>query len=56
MRNVSDEVVEKIKTYFMFNNSFPENRSVYEVMWKHMVEPKRPQMTIKYGACALNAG
>ena len=25
-------------------------------MWKNMMEPERPQMTIQYGACALHAG
>jgi len=29
----------------MFNNFFPENRTVYE-MWKNMVEPKKPYTTI----------
>ena len=32
----------------MFNDLFlggGENRSVYEIMWKNMVEPERPQMT-----------
>jgi hypothetical protein len=34
-------------TYFVFNNIFfPENYAVYEVMWKNIVEPDRPQMTI----------
>jgi hypothetical protein len=33
-------------TYFMFNNFFPENPAVYELMWKNMVQPDRPQMTI----------
>jgi hypothetical protein len=40
------EVLEKIKTHFMFNNVFSESRDVYETMWKNMVEPDRPQMTI----------
>jgi hypothetical protein len=30
----------------MFNNFFFENRAVYEVMWKNIVERSRPQMTI----------
>jgi hypothetical protein len=31
----------------MFNNFFsPEDRAVYEIMWKNMVETDRPQMTI----------
>ena len=25
---------------------FSENRAVYEIMWKNIVEPGRPQMTI----------
>ena len=33
----------------MFNN-FSENRDIYEIMSKNMVEPERPQKTIKYGA------
>ena len=40
------KVVEKIKTYFMFNNVSPENRAFYEIMWKNLVQPDRPQMTI----------
>jgi len=31
----------------MFNDSPPpENRAVYEIMWKNIVETDRPQMTI----------
>jgi hypothetical protein len=30
----------------MFNNFFPEDRAVYEIMLKNMVQPKRTQMTI----------
>jgi hypothetical protein len=41
------KVVEKVKnTHFVFNNVFSENRAVYEIMWKNMVQPDRPQMTI----------
>jgi len=32
-------VVENIKTYFMFHNFFFESRTLYEIMWKNMVEP-----------------
>jgi len=38
--------VEKIKTHFIFNNFFLESRAFYEVMWKNIVQPVRPQMTI----------
>jgi hypothetical protein len=30
----------------MFNNSLFENRAVYEIMWKNVVERGRPRMTI----------
>jgi len=30
----------------MFNNFFFENRTVYEIMWKNVVERGRPQMII----------
>jgi len=30
----------------MSNNIFPENRVVYEIMWKNFVERNGPQMTI----------
>jgi hypothetical protein len=36
----------------MFNNLFPESRTVYEIMWKNIVESDKPQCC----ACALHAG
>jgi len=40
------KAVEKIKTHFMYNNSFfPENRAVYEIMWRNMAQTEKPQMT-----------
>jgi hypothetical protein len=40
-------VVENIETHFVFNNLFFENRAVCGIISKNMVEPNRPQMTIK---------
>jgi len=37
--------IEKIKTND-FNLVFLENRAVYETMWKNIVEPDGPQMTM----------
>ena len=37
----------------MFNNFYPDNRTVYEIMWKNAVQPDRSQMAIEYGACPL---
>jgi len=48
MRNVADKVVEKIKEFLCSKPFlFPlDNRAVYDSMWKNIVEPDRPQMTI----------
>jgi len=40
------KLVEKIKTHFVFRNFFFENRAIYEIMWKNIVQRCRPQMTI----------
>ena len=43
-------------THFMFNNFFfPENRALYKITWKNVVQPERPRVTIQNGAWALNA-
>ena len=42
------KVVEKIKTHISYSVTFffPEDRAVYEVMSKNVVEPERPQTKI----------
>jgi hypothetical protein len=48
MRNISDKSSRgNQNTHFMFNNFFSENRAVYEMMWKNMVEPDRLQTTTR---------
>ena len=45
------ELVERIKTHFMINNGgffFYENRAVYEIIRKNVVEPDRTEVTIKW--------
>ena len=41
-------IVEKIKTHILCSVMLPppENRAVYDIMWKNNVERGRPQMTI----------
>jgi hypothetical protein len=46
--NISDKTVEKIKTHFMFNNFFPWNRAVYEIMLRNVVQSGRPKMCIAF--------
>ena len=41
----------------MFKKNFsPENRVIYKIKWKYMLQPDRPQMTIQNGTSALRAG
>ena len=41
------ETVEKIETHILRSVTFfPNDRTVYEIMWKNIVERGRPQMTI----------
>jgi hypothetical protein len=56
MGNVSDKSCGENETYFMFNNSFSENCTIYEIMSKNEVETEGPQMTSQYGAYAERAG
>jgi hypothetical protein len=55
MKNVSDKLVEGIKTYFIFNNICLNSCSLWDNV-ENIAKPDRPQITIKYGACALHAG
>jgi hypothetical protein len=46
------KVTQKIKRNILCSVTFPpENLTVYEIMWKNVIEPDRPQVTIR--ACAL---
>jgi hypothetical protein len=45
LRNFLDKVVNKIKTRFLFSITF-FNRALLEIMWRNIVDPSRPQMTI----------
>jgi len=38
------EVVAKIKTHISYSITLSENSVIYEIMWKNMVGPDRPQM------------
>jgi hypothetical protein len=40
------KVVEKIKTHILCSETFSENGTVYEIMWKNLVELSRQQMTV----------
>jgi hypothetical protein len=48
MKDISDRICrENQKTHFVLNNFFlKENFAPYEIMWRNILEPDRPQMTI----------
>ena len=48
IRNSSENLsIENQNTHFTISNFFFfEHRPVYEIMWKNLVQPGRPQMTI----------
>ena len=57
MRNVLDKSCrENQNTHSMFNNLFPENHAVNEIMSENVVDTEGPQMVSQYGAYALRAG
>jgi len=41
------KIVEKIETKFLCSIIFFKNRAVYEIMWKNILQPDRPQVTIQ---------
>jgi hypothetical protein len=42
-----DQFIFKIKIHILFPVTFSKNRAVYEKMWKNLVQPDRPQMTME---------
>ena len=62
MKNSSDKSLQKIIThvlcsiiFFFFGGGGGRNRAVYETMWKNVVQPDKPKMTIwrKRIACCI---
>jgi hypothetical protein len=54
-RDITDKRRENQNTHFIFNNIFLKIVP-FEIKWKNILQPDKPQTTIKYGACALHAG
>jgi hypothetical protein len=52
---LNDTLSHKSYTQNLLSVLLFANRVVYQIMWKNMVEPERPQMPLQYSACALYA-
>ena len=47
LRNISDRFCIDNQTTHFISSNFSGNPAVCEVMWKNIVEPERPQMTLR---------
>ena len=56
MRNVLDISCRENVNTFYAQKHFSENRTVYKIMSKNVVETEGPQMTSQHGVYALSAG
>jgi len=53
MRIVSDQIVGEMAAHILRSITFLlENRFVYEIMWKYVVETDRLQMTLRHMSIA----
>jgi len=46
MKNMSKNLLKKIRTHIVCSIPFSESCATYEIMWKTIVQWDRPQMTI----------
>jgi hypothetical protein len=47
MQNIADKFCrENQNTHFVFNKYFSKICSIYEIMWKYMVQPDKKKITI----------
>jgi len=47
---INTAVIDRSRTRLVFNKFFSENSAFYGIMWKNVVEPDRPHVTIQYNA------
>jgi len=47
MKNVLNQIVEKIKTHVLCSVHPPENRTIHEIMLENIVQPNRLRNNLK---------
>jgi hypothetical protein len=47
LKNVSEKKLQRKSKHPLDAQHFPENRAIYDIMWKHTVQPERPRVTIR---------
>ena len=55
IKTFQTKVVEKMKIQSSCSKSFPENRTVYEIMWKNMVEPDNTDKNMAHAHSMLDS-
>ena len=48
--NIRHQVCLSLFNTFYIQELFLENLDIYETMWRNVIQPDRPQMTVRYGA------
>jgi len=54
MRNISDTVVEKIKTPILCSTNIFRKSAIYEIMWKKLVVIQTTDDNMVHAHCMLN--
>jgi len=55
MKNVSDKRCRETRnTHFVFNNLFPENRAVYEIVWEKLCKAGQVTGGAAHAHCMLD--
>ena len=54
IKTFQTKVVDKIKVQTSCSMDFPENRAVYEIMWKNVVEPDATENNMAHAHCMLD--
>jgi len=53
MRNIWDKICREIKTHILCFAFFFGSRAIYVIMCRNVVEPVRPEMTVRRTACCI---
>ena len=60
MRNISEKILETIKTNILSSIFFSDNSTVYGILWKNVLQPDIPQKTLQLRrnpfACWIHKG
>jgi hypothetical protein len=56
MRSISDKSCRENQNTYYILKKFSKNHTIYEIIWKNMMDPDRPQIKIYNGSSTFHAG